>query len=767
MRKKLVAMMLSIALAVSVTACGGNEAATETAEVTEQTEVTEETEEEETAEEPVQEAEPEEPVEEEPSEPESLMGFNMIENGDFAAGLADSWFTYCEGGYGTVEANADGQMEVKVSSIGTKEHGVQVYYDGFGLEQGCVYEMSFDASASVARDVQYRIQINGGDYHAYSLEEIAVTPEMQRFTIQFTMEEASDPAPRLCFNMGLVRDTAADIAEHSIYFDNFELYCIDESNRAGAAAEAETPDVQIDQIGYLPGDAKIAVFRGDAIGDSFTVKNADGDVVCEGKQTAAKENADTGEKESTGDFSEVKDAGEYVVVGANEAESYSFVVGDDVYDAAFNDTVKMLYMQRCGVELGKDSAGDFAHGVCHSSEATIFGTDKKADVSGGWHDAGDYGRYVVSGAKTVADILLAYEAYPESFGDEAGIPESGNGVADILDEAKYELDWMFKMQDSATGGVYHKVTCTNFPGIVMPEGETEELVVAPISHTATGTYAATMAMAARVYKDVDSAFADKCLAAAKEAVAYMEANPDNGEGFKNPTEIVTGEYPDANDADERLWMYAELFKTTGDIAYGEKAAEFGDAPAGLGWADVGYYGAYAYLTAAGADAAFAGEMKAYMENGCKNVADTANANAYACSITGVFPWGSNMTIANNGMLLLMMDEVNGNDAYKDLAKAQMHYLFGNNTTSYCFLTGYGQMSPVGTHHRPSQFLKQTMPGMLVGGPNSNLEDPYAQNVLKDAAPAKCYVDNEQSFSCNEITVYWNSPLIYLMAGAAK
>ena len=140
MRKKLVAMMLSLALAVSVTACGGNEAATETAEVTEQTEVTEETVETE-EEEPVEEVEEEEPAEEEKEEPKSLMGFNMIDNGDFAAGRADSWFTYCEGGYGTVEANADGQMEVKIAKIGTKEHGVQVYYDGFGLEQGCVYEM--------------------------------------------------------------------------------------------------------------------------------------------------------------------------------------------------------------------------------------------------------------------------------------------------------------------------------------------------------------------------------------------------------------------------------------------------------------------------------------------------------------------------------------------------------------------------------------------------------------------------------------------------
>lgn len=763
MKRKLLSIIMCMTLALSVVACGGK-AAEET--VTEETvEVTEETDEAEEVQESTEEP-AEEEAEEKPEKQESLMGYNMIDNGDFAGGLGD-WMTYCEGGYGTIEVNADGQLETKITMIGTKEHGVQAYYDGFGLEQGCVYEMSFDAASSVERDVQYRIQINGGDYHAYSLEEIALTPEMQHFNIQFTMEEASDPAPRLCFNMGLVRDTAADIAEHSVYFDNFELYCIDESNRTGAAAGVETPSVRVDQIGYLPADSKVAVFTGDAIGDSFTVVNADGDVVLEGAMTEAKDNANTGEKEATGDFSDVKDAGTYKVIGADGAESYEFVIGDDIYADAFNDTVKMLYMQRCGVELSSDLAGDFAHGVCHNTDAVIFGTSDKIDVSGGWHDAGDYGRYVVSGAKAVADIMLAYESYPGAFGDEVGIPESGNGIPDILDEAKYELDWLFKMQDAASGGVYHKVTCTNFPGIVMPEEETEELVVTEISNCATGDFAAVMAMAARVYKDIDAAYADKCLLAAKDAVAYLESNTDNGEGFKNPTEIVTGEYPDANDSDERLWAYAELFKTTGDNAYGEKATEFADASAGLGWADVGYYGAYAYVTASGADKAFAGEMKTYMENGCKSIADNADADAYGCSITGVFPWGSNMTIANNGMLLLMMDEINGNDTYKEIAKEQMHYLFGNNTTSYCFLTGYGSLSPVGTHHRPSQFLKSTMPGMLVGGPNSNLEDPYAQNVLADAPAAKCYVDNEQSFSCNEVTVYWNSPLIYLMAGAAE
>ena len=757
MTKKILSLLLCVSLCASLIACGAKEEPV----AEPQEEVVEEVPEEEPVEEVVEEVE-EEPAEEEPAEQESLMGYNMIDNGDFAEGLG-VWTIYFEGGSGALDVNADGQLEMKVTKLGTKEHSVQIYYDGFGLEQGCVYEMSFDAAATIEREVQYRIQINGGDYHPYSSETLVLTPEMQHFTIQFTMEEASDPAPRLCFNMGLYGNTDANIAEHSFLLDNLELYCVDESNRVGGAAGADLPNVQIDQIGYQTDDSKVAVFRGDAIGSDFTVVDAaSGDVVYEVKMDAAKDNSYTGEKEATGDFSEVKEDGTYKVIGANDEESNEFTVGDDVYADAFNDTVKMLYMQRCGAELTKDYAGDFAHPVCHNTEATVYGTSTKMDVSGGWHDAGDYGRYVVSGVKAVADIMLAYEANPDAFSDEVGIPESGNGTPDILDEAKYELDWLMKMQDPATGGVYHKVTCTNFPGVVMPEGETEELVLSPISNTATGDFAAIMAMAARVYADIDSAYAEECMAAAEKALAYLEKNTDNKGGFKNPAEIVTGEYPDADDTDERFWAYAELFKTTGDKAYEKKVTAFAEVPDGLGWDRMGYYGTYAYLTSDYTDKAYAKKVTEAMENGCKTVVANATADAYGCSLTE-FPWGSNMSVANNGMLLLMMDEINGKDTYSDVAKAQMHYLFGNNTNSYCFLTGYGTLSPVGTHHRPSQYLKQTMPGMLIGGPNSNLEDPYAQAVLAGVAPAKCYVDNEQSFSCNEITVYWNSPLIYLMS----
>lgn len=756
-RKRILALFLCAGMCVGLTACGK--------EQTEETAAPEQKEQQVQEPEETKEEEPEE-IPEEEKEVESLMGYNMIENGDFANGTT-KWNTYFNGGNAVIVVDEEGRLKVQITTLGTKEHSVQVFYDGFALETGCVYELSFDASASVEREVEYRIQINGGDYHAYTGEGLTLTPDTQHYDFTFTMEEGSDPAPRLCFNMGLYGSTDENIGAHDIFFDNFELYCIDETNRALPQAAIDTPDIQVNQLGYRPDDRKIAVFRGEDIDGSFQVVDSkSGESVFEGTLPAGQKNNNTRETESAGDFSELKTPGTYKVIGEKCGESYEFTIGDDVYDEAFDAAVRMLYLQRCGVELSEEYAKDFAHPVCHSGGAVVHESANSStiDVSGGWHDAGDYGRYVVSGAKAVADVMLAYESHPEAFSDNAGIPESGNGTPDILDEARYQLEWLLKMQDTETGGVYHKVTCANFPETVMPEEETEQLILSPVSNCATGDFAAVMAMAARVYKDVDSDFADTCMAASLKAVVYLENN-DNGDGFVNPEEIVTGEYPDTKDTDEKYWAYAELFKTTGEAKFEELITEipYASVQGGLGWEKVGFYGGYAYLTSEYTNKEYAKTVVDKLEYAVNGILESTGKDTYQCSLSETYPWGSNMSIANNGMLLLMMDEINGNSQYTDLAKAQLDYLFGNNANSYCFLTGFGSLSPEHTHHRPSQVLDKSMPGMLVGGADSALEDPYAKATMTKTAPAKCYVDNAQSFSCNEVTVYWNSPLIYLMA----
>ena len=743
MKKKIVSAILAGSMLIGVASCS-KPAPSESQEPSESESVTETSEE-------------TEPTE----DPDSIMGFNMIENGDFAS-AEHTWGTYFEGGDGVLAVNDKGELQFDSKMIGAVNWANQIYYDGFSLYKDCVYVMSFDCYATIDRDVEYRIQINGGDYHAYNIDTIHVTTEVQHFEYTFTMEEESDPAPRLCFNMG--KFDGLDNTAHSVMFDNIDLRCIDDSGYVpGAGFGPAAAAINLNQIGYLPTGYKIAVFHGDAIADKAAVVDvATGSVVYEGAVEAASYNESTGRDEARFDFSSVTTPGTYKVVSGSE-ESYEFAIADGVYDDAFKATLRMFYLQRCGVELTEDLAGDYAHAACHTGGGVIYGTDEIIDVSGGWHDAGDYGRYVVSGAKAAADLMLAYSLYPDAFDDDLGIPESGNGIPDVLDEVRFELDWLFKMQAS-DGGVYHKVTCANFPAFVMPEEETGELIVCPVSTTATGDFAAVMAMASVVYADIDSEFAAKCLDAAKLSAEYLDAHT-GFEGAVNPDGIATGEYPDQNDADERIWAYAELFKATGDSAYDDAFAALagsGVPNAGdLGWQGVGAYAAYAYLSASTKGKIYDVVLTNFT-SGLSDIESAATADSYHSSLKE-YPWGSNMTIANNGMYFLLCDAVKGDNKGDMIARSQLDYLLGTNGTGYCFLTGYGTVSPESPHHRPSEAAGAAVPGMVAGGPDQNLEDPYAESVLSGTAPALCYADNDQAYSLNEVTIYWNSPVVFLFA----
>ncbi len=744
-----------------LTACAGKEEPATQQETSEEPETQEVSE---TENDPEEENSPEEESsQEETGESESAASSeNLLANGDLSQGL-DPWMYFCQDGECDLSVDSQGRLDVDIKNIGTVEHGVQVYHDGFSLEEGCEYKISFDAEATIKRPLEMRFQLNGGDYHAYFLEYPVIEEQSNHYEYTFTMEEATDPAPRFCFNMGLVNDTDKNAGEHHVYLDNLTLQLLDDSGKVEGSGQASLPDITVDQIGYFPGGKKTAVIMGSGLGSTAKlIDEATGQSVLEAAVGQGTDDPDAGEKTEVFDFSSITKEGTYHVE-AGDAVSPAFTIGKDVYDQAFTASIKMLYYQRCGEELPSEYAGNFAHPACHTQKAVLYEDNGKSlDVSGGWHDAGDYGRYPVAAAKAVADLLLAYENYPEVFDDAVGIPESGNGVPDILDEAKFELEWLLKMQ-AENGGVYHKVTCRNFPGEIMPQEETDQLVIMPVSTTATADFAAVMCMASRVYEKTDASFAKKAMDAAKKAIAYLDKTPRDTKGYKNPSDVATGEYEDTCDVDERFWAYAEAFKTTGDKAYEEALKkELPDNGYSLGWQGVAGYGGYAYLSAKNTDSA----TKEAVLQGAKKAADGICTNtaksAFGSSISGEYPWGSNLTIANNGMYLLLMKDYTGQN--DDTAASQLHYLFGNNATRYSYLTGFGTLYADHPHHRPSQAMGKTVPGMVVGGPNSHLDDPYVQNVLQGTAPAKCYADNSQSYSTNEITIYWNSPLIYLLAG---
>ncbi len=494
------------------------------------------------------------------------VGVNLIPGGDLIE-KNTAWGIYTEsGGSASFDVFAK-KLTLKISDPGKVGHAVQLYCGGFELLEGGSYTFSAEISSDTERTFEWRIQQNGGDYHPYvDIKDIQIGPDPVTVTSEFVMREASDPAPRMCFNLGDEGRTQG-LGAHSIVIRNISLILVDDTNAKKVEKMDELMDINIDQIGYRTGDEKRAVLRNKAAKSSRfeLIDAASNECVYEGSVVSGNTGGSSGDKVSYADFSDYKTPGRYKVKSDSGIESYEFDIKDDVYASALSDSLRMFYLQRCGCELPESLAGDFAHKPCHTEEALIYGGNKYLEVTGGWHDAGDYGRYTAPAAKAVADLLLAYDLYPDAFADEINIPESGNGLPDILNEARYELDWLHKMQ-AADGGVYHKVTGLNFDGFVKADECTEKLYLLPESKTSTADFAGVMFMASRVYEKFDADFSQKCKNAADRALAaYIEHINDRN--YTNPTDVNTGEYADGNSMDEFLWAIMEGYKTTGDSKY--------------------------------------------------------------------------------------------------------------------------------------------------------------------------------------------------------
>lgn len=528
--------------------------------------------------------------------------------------------------------------------------------------------------------------------------------------------------------------------------------------------------IYVDQVGYKSDGQKIAVLVGGG-GDFQVIDKNSGKAVFSGSTQGPKSDISSGDTVYYADFSSVKNAGTYCIK-AGAVQSPYFVIADKPYKDVKNALLKAFYYQRCGMALESKYAGAWQHGVCHDQDGYLYDDQgQRVDVTGGWHDAGDYGKYVVPAAKAVADLMLAYQFFPDAFKEQINIPESGNGVPDILNEVRYELEWMLKMQESKTGGVYHKVATLNFPGFIMPENDQDKRYINAISATATADFAAAMAMGYRVYKAVDEAFADKMLEASQKAWQWLEANPD-APGFKNPQGVNSGEYGDSNSRDERFWAAAELYSATGSQQYHDyiKASYQGPfGKASFGWSNVGGYGTAAYLMLdeAKADSAVYSYLKSQFIAEADRFVDLWADDGYKVALTtNDYYWGSNGEVMNRAMHLIIADAIAHNDAYIEAAQDQLHYILGRNANGQCYVTGFGSKPVMHPHHRPSEAdgIEQPVPGMLSGGPNSGRQDPTAQaKIPAGTPPAKAFVDDVRSYSTNEIAIYWNSPAVFVSA----
>ncbi|WP_274363602.1 glycoside hydrolase family 9 protein [Paenibacillus thermotolerans] len=533
---------------------------------------------------------------------------------------------------------------------------------------------------------------------------------------------------------------------------------------------AANGNVHINQIGYRAKDRKRFIVNG-AEGPFEVIDASTGQAVYAGLTRSKPFDPISGDTPAEGDFGDLRKEGVYYIRTAAGDTSHPFEISERPYRSLNHALLKSFYFQRCGTELEERYAGPWGHKACHLAEGLVHGAgNERLPSCGGWHDAGDYGKYTVPAAKAIADLLLAFECFPGVFEDEIRIPESGNGIPDILNEVKYELEWLFKMQRDSDGAVFHKVTTRRFPGLdVMPEDDTAELVFSPVSATAAGTFAAATAMASRMYKPFDAAFAERCLAAAERAWKRLETEP-SAAGFKNPPEISTGEYGDRMTEDERYWAAAELYRATGGDAYRRSAAELA-ASGGfplyeLGWANVGGYGTLALLLAADESDEQAERLKAGWLEQADAIAAQGQSDGYGVALAeSDYIWGSNMIVMNRAMQLIFAHRFAGDGKYADAALNQWHYLLGVNALDVCYVTGFGGSPVRRPHHRPSvgDGVEEPVPGMVAGGPNKNLQDEQAKAQLQGQPPARCFLDHIDSYSTNEMAIYWNSPAVFVGA----
>lgn len=483
-------------------------------------------------------------------------------------------------------------------------------------------------------------------------------------------------------------------------------------------------------------------------------------IVFRGELKGPVHDFNTGDLNYFGDFSGLSQSGHYQVVLPGYGESYVFEIGAEVLARLFYHTMHSYYLQRCGLAIDDLDSG-VSHGPCHLRDGYLKGQPGQfLDVGGGWHDAGDYGKYLPTAGVTVAQLLLAYELMPEASRNlSLDIPESGGKFADILSEIRYELDWMLKMQ-AEDGGVFHKVNSENFPGMISPDDDQTARIIYEKGTAATAIFTGAMALAARIYRNVDPGYGRTLRQAAIKGARFLS-------GQKNeilwPTDGNTGAYRTASVTNEQYWAYAELFRLTGESVYLDASAQY-EMPspeiAPIGWENPGTLGVYALLNSPGLSEARREKLRGSLLKTAERLERHILTNGYRTALrTSEFGWASNKNALAQGVTLILAYQFQAREEYRMAARYQLDYVLGVNSLSKSFITQLGTDYVRYPHHRLVQAIGKPIPGLLVGGPNDRAED----GMYPKGLGARGYVDLPDAYACNEYAIDYNAPLVFLAA----
>jgi endoglucanase len=515
--------------------------------------------------------------------------------------------------------------------------------------------------------------------------------------------------------------------------------------------------IRLNTVGFLPEHLKRASIAAPSA-DFSVINEADGSVAFRGKTSGPVHNNDTNEELYLADFSALKQPGIYRLDVAGVGRSAPFRVGPDVYDFAFRTTVRAMYLWRCGASVKAEHHGvSYSHAACHLDDAWLDlagGGHARRDSTKGWHDAGDYNKYVVNAGVTLGIMFRAWEEFGQQIQRiKLGVPEDEkSAMPAYLSEIKWETDWLLTMQD-ADGSVYHKVSTREFGLAIMPEDEKTTRYFAPWSSAATADFVAVMAVAARVFQPYDKEYARRCLEAARKSYAFLRAHPENKRA--DLKDFRTGAYQ-TNDADDRLWAAAEMWETTGEKVYltdFESRARAFKFSANWGWGNVENLGLLAYLFSkrGGRDAKLVRQVRDDLIATADGIVSVRDSHGYARPLGMRYYWGANGGVVNTTVLLQAANCVAPKPAYVETTLDAISNLFGRNYYGRSFVTGLGANPPQHPHDRRSMGKAgaPAWPGYLVGGGWPKATD---------------WKDESAIYQVNEIAINWNAPLIYALAG---
>lgn len=507
----------------------------------------------------------------------------------------------------------------------------------------------------------------------------------------------------------------------------------------------------------------------------------------------------TGETLWSGDFSSVSQTGIFSIqIFKRDKTGESLLFETEPFEISnawlyrqLLANIKSFYYQRSGVDLTPDFAGKWARPAAHLDDCIGFHPSMQREgtwnAHGGWYDAGDYGKYIVNGGVSVATLLLACELVDDSVhrnplytaihSSEPFVLPDGLKMYSLKEEVRFELEFFLRMQDT-DGGVFFKVTPERWDGFISPSDSDllQKRLILGKSTTSTLNFAGSLAAASRVYRKSDSAFAERCLQAAVKAYNWAVSRPfvdwpHNTEG--------SGGYGDEHAEDEFFWARAMLYRELqargeaidGVSAEGLRPQLLEDMKvippkSGLDWRDTQNFGWIA-LALQDFDKEFRIYARTTLNMTAREIIDLQRSDAYGVPMRK-FIWGSNGDIANHALTLAIVKRWApslGGTSLDFWCRELVNYIYGRNPVDVSFVTGSAWSSPKDPHHRLSHSdgVEEPIPGLLVGGINSDRQDKHRAPHYPGEQSGFSYTDERCSFASNETAINWNAPLTAVLA----